>query len=574
MKKRLVVLAMLMCLVASGCGGNTGGTPVSTTETTNAPASLEEKENWIAEVGESYDGILVQEEVYVNSCSDSDGSMGASVGGYCDFGEGSYSGFDDGGYEEEDVPAVAWNTEGYNAIEEHGYVSVATAPFSTFGADVDTASYSELRRKLYEGTDYGIADNAVRIEELINYFSYDYTEGSGKFGVSTALTPCPWNEDALLLRVGVKAEEIDITGGSNIVFLIDTSGSMTDANKLPLAIEAFKTLQTQLTENDTVSIVTYAGSAEVLLEGVKGTDTRKINDALNQLIAGGWTDGGEGIITAYDLAEEHFIEGGNNRVILATDGDLNVGVTSEADLITLIEEEREKGIFLTCLGFGEGNYMDDKMEALADHGNGNYAYIDCTREAEKVLREEIWSTLYTVAKDTKFQIEFNPNLVKGYRQVGYENRAMAAEDFADDTKDGGEVGSGQCVTVLYEIVLQSSDMETPTVESRYGNDEAQSNDFSDELLVINLRYKEPDADTSSLITVPVTEAMITEEMDTDTSWAAGVAQFGMLIKDSEYKGTSTYQSIYDRLILDDSIMEDAYKAEFLYLIQLAMEQED
>lgn len=578
MKKRLVVLAMLMCLVASGCGGNTGGTSVSTdttTETTYGAVSQEEKEAWIAEVGESYDGILVPDETDIAWFLNSDnGSTGASVQGYSDFEGACYDAGACYDFEEDATPSVEWNTEGYNAIDEYGYVSVATTPFSTFGADVDTASYSELRRKLYEGTDYGIADDAVRIEELINYFSYDYNEGSGKFGVSTALTPCPWNEDTLLLRVGVKAEEIDITGGSNIVFLIDTSGSMIDANKLPLAIEAFKTLQTQLTENDTVSIVTYAGSAEVLLEGVKGTDTEKITEALDQLVADGCTDGGEGIITAYDLAEEHFIEGGNNRVILATDGDLNVGVTSEADLISLIEDEREKGIFLTCLGFGEGNYMDDKMEALADHGNGNYAYIDCTREAEKVLREEIWSTLYTVAKDTKFQIEFNPNLVKGYRQIGYENRAMAAEDFADDTKDGGEVGSGQCVTVLYEIVLQSSDMEIPTVESRYGNDEAQSNDFSDELLVINLRYKEPDADTSSLITVPVTEAMLTEEMDADTSWAAGVAQFGMLIKDSEYKGTSTYQSIYDRLILDDSIMEDAYKAEFLYLIQLAMEQED
>lgn len=578
MKKRLVVLAMLMCLVASGCGGNTGGTSVSTdttTETTYGAVSQEEKEAWIAEVGESYDGILVQDETDTAWFLNLDnGSTGASVQGYSDFEGACYDAGACYDFEEDATPSVEWNTEGYNTIDEYGYVSVATAPFSTFGADVDTASYSELRRKLYEGTDYGIADDAVRIEELINYFSYDYNEGSGKFGVSTALTPCPWNEDTLLLRVGVKAEEIDITGGSNIVFLIDTSGSMIDANKLPLAIEAFKTLQTQLTENDTVSIVTYAGSAEVLLEGVKGTDTEKITEALDQLVADGCTDGGEGIITAYDLAEEHFIEGGNNRVILATDGDLNVGVTSEADLISLIEDEREKGIFLTCLGFGEGNYMDDKMEALADHGNGNYAYIDCTREAEKVLREEIWSTLYTVAKDTKFQIEFNPNLVKGYRQIGYENRAMAAEDFADDTKDGGEVGSGQCVTVLYEIVLQSSDMEIPTVESRYGNDEAQSNDFSDELLVINLRYKEPDADTSSLITVPVTEAMLTEEMDADTSWAAGVAQFGMLIKDSEYKGTSTYQSIYDRLILDDSIMEDAYKAEFLYLIQLAMEQED
>ncbi|MBO6297415.1 MAG: DUF3520 domain-containing protein, partial [Lachnospiraceae bacterium] len=345
-----------------------------------------------------------------------------------------------------------------------------------------------------------------------------------------------------------------------------TSGSMFDNNKLPLAQEAFKTLQAQLTQNDTVSIVTYAGSSEVALEGARGDEHQKIVDAIDELEAYGSTNGEGGIKKAYEIAEKYFIEGGNNRVILATDGDLNVGVSSEAGLIELVEEERETGVFLSCLGFGSGNYQDDKMEALADHGNGNYAFVDCTAEAERVLKDEMWSTLFTVAKDVKFQVEFNPAQVKGYRLVGYENRKMAAEDFADDTKDGGEVGSDQCVTVLYEVVLNDSAFEIPGVDSRYGNDAAGAAD-SDELLAVNIRYKEPDSNTSELRTYPVTKDMISDTMDDDTSWAAGVAQFGMLLRESEFAGTSTYEDIIDRLKQDPKVMTDDFRAEFLYIAE-------
>ena len=344
---------------------------------------------------------------------------------------------------------------------------------------------------------------------------------------------------------------------------------MFDNNKLPLAQKALNILQENLTDKDTISIVTYAGTSDVLLEGVKGSQHDEIREAIDSLEAEGSTNGEGGIEEAYRIAKKYFVDGGNNRVILCTDGDLNVGVSSEAGLIKLVEKKRDSGVFLSCLGFGDGNYQDAKMEALADYGNGNYAYIDCSREAERVLSDELWSTLYTVAKDTKFQIEFNPELVKGYRQIGYENRQMAAEDFADDTKDGGEVGSGQCVTVLYEIVTVDSDYEVPSVESKYGNsNETESTgEFSDELLTINIRYKEPDENTSILTTYAVTKDMITE-MDEDTSWAAGVAQVGMILRDSEYKGTSTYRDVYERLINDSRVMTDDYRAEFLYLISL------
>ena len=472
-----------------------------------------------------------------------------------------------------------WNTEGYNYITESGFTVSASNRFSTFGADVDTATYSNFRRTVYEQYDYyrhehetigGLDPNAVRIEEMINYFNYSYPEAEDgeKFSVSQTIVPCPWNEDTLLYRVGVRAEKVDISGGSNIVFLVDTSGSMFWNNGLPLAQEALKTLQENLTENDTVSIVTYAGSAEVLAEGLTGDMHREIKQAINSLESGGGTNGEGGIIKAYEIAQKYFIEGGNNRVILCTDGDFNLGTSSESGLIELIEEKKETGVFLSCLGFGTGNYKDDKMEALADHGNGNYFYIDCTAEAEKALKNEIWSTLYTVAKDTKFQVEFNPETVAAYRIIGYENRQMAAEDFSDDAKDGGEVGSGQTVTILYEIVPVGSDFDLPSVESRYGSDDESFITSADEYCVLNIRYKEPDGNTSELRTYPVTTSMFTEEMDADTSWAAGVAQVGMLYRNSEYAGTSDYDDIIERLSEDPAVMTDDYKAQFIYITEL------
>ena len=590
MKKRNFAVALLMCITLAGCGTTpasrgTLAQHVLTGELDPAPTEAPhytqaQIDKHIKEVGERYDGLydweyesdkgwyggatmLCTEAV----CEDASAGAPAAAAVPQTNLSASYA------MTKDDVVIapyqdVDWNTENYNAIKENGFVSSKTQPFSTFGADVDTAVYSNFRRSVYENDGFGIKGDAIRVEEMINYFSYDYAKPADgeKFGVVTDLTQCPWNDDTLLLRVGIRAEDVQPQGGSNIVFLIDTSGSMFDNNKLPLAQEAFKTLQAQLTANDTVSIVTYAGTSEVALEGARGDEHKKITDAIDDLEAGGSTYGEGGIRKAYEIAEKYFIEGGNNRVILATDGDLNVGVSSEAGLIELVEEERETGVFLSCLGFGSGNYQDDKMEALADHGNGNYAFVDCTAEAERVLKDEMWSTLYTVAKDVKFQVEFNPSQVKGYRLIGYENRAMAAEDFADDTKDGGEVGSDQCVTVLYEVVPVDSDYEIPGVESRYASDDAGDNN-SDELLAINIRYKEPDGNTSELRTYPVTKDMISDTMDDDTSWAAGVAQFGMLLRESEFAGTSTYEDIIDRLKQDPKVMTDDFRAEFLYIAE-------
>ncbi len=585
MKKRNLAVAFLMTITLAACGpqvasrGTLAGHVVTSGEVTPTPTqaphySQREINARIKEVGERYDGLYSCDYEYSNGgmmmfsatvCTeecDAAAVSGATTQSISN-GNTGYVGV---------THDVDWNTENYNAIKESGFVSVNTQPFSTFGADVDTAVYSNFRRSVYQNDGFGISGDAIRIEEMVNYFNYDYAKPADgeKFGVVTSVTPCPWNDDTLLLRVGVRAEEVAPEKGSNIVFLIDTSGSMFSNNKLPLAQEAFKTLQAELTQNDTVSIVTYAGTCEVALEGARGDEHQKIIDAIDDLEANGSTNGEGGIKKAYEIAEKYFIEGGNNRVILATDGDLNVGVSSESGLIELIEDEKESGVFLSCLGFGEGNYQDDKMEALADHGNGNYAFVDCSAEAERVLKDEMWSTLYTVAKDVKFQVEFNPAQVKGYRLVGYENRAMAAEDFADDTKDGGEVGSDQCVTVLYEVVLNDSAFEIPGVDSRYGND-AVSTDNSDELLAVNIRYKEPDGNTSELRTYPVTKDMISDTMDNDTSWAAGVAQFGMLLRDSEYAGTSTYDDIIDRLKQDPKVMTDDFRAEFLYIAEKVAE---
>lgn len=578
MKKRMIAVLMTVML-CTACGKKPVEAepfPSNPSEPTQSEptAVFDQKtvEERIKEIGESYDGLYSYDDtdMGIMNFATTAGVMAESCDATAT--EPSVA----GGTYIPDLPDIVpdgdWNTENYNNINENGFVAVSSAPFSTFGADVDTATYSNLRRSLYENDGYGITDNAIRIEEMVNYFHYDYPNAdSNKFSVIADVAPCPWNKDTMVLRIGVKAQELQADKGSNIVFLIDTSGSMFSNNKLPLAQEAFKMLQEQLTDKDTVSIVTYAGNEEVVLEGAKGTDHDKIVDAIDGLEAWGSTNGEGGINKAYEIAEKYFIEGGNNRVILATDGDLNVGVSSEAGLIKLVEEKKETGVFLSCLGFGEGNYQDDKMEALADHGNGNYAFVDCTREAERVLKDEIWSTLYTVAKDVKFQVEFNPAQVKAYRQIGYENRAMSAEDFADDTKDGGEVGSGQTVTVLYELVLKDSAMEIDEPASRYsGNEESVIE--SDELLAVNIRYKEPNENDSKLIVQPVTPDMVKDSMDDDMSWAVGVAQFGMVMRDSQYKGNSTFDTVYNRLISNPAVMTDDFKAEFLYLIQLANDQ--
>lgn len=337
--------------------------------------------------------------------------------------------------------------EEYSRWEEKGFSSVLQSPLSTFAADVDTASYSNLRRMITDGYSLeGIPEGAVRIEEMLNYFTYNYQEpkGNDPFGVTTVIGQCPWNEEAQLLMVGLKTEDIDYADApaSNLVFLLDVSGSMDSYDKLPLLQEAFGILAENLTEKDRISIVTYASGDRIVLEGAKGSQTGKIKRALNSLEAGGGTYGSKGIETAYRIAEENFIEGGNNRIILATDGDLNIGMTTEEELEELITEKKESGIFLSVLGFGTGNIKDNKMETLADKGNGNYAYIDSVREAKKVLGQEMTATLLTICKDVKLQVEFNPAVVAEYRLLGYENRALDRKDFEDDAKDAGEIGAG------------------------------------------------------------------------------------------------------------------------------------
>lgn len=473
------------------------------------------------------------------------------------------------------------NSEEYSKWEEKGFSSVMNAPLSTFSADVDTASYSNLRRMITDG--YRLEDiskGTVRIEEMLNYFTYDYKEpkGSEPFGVTTVLGKCPWNQEAELLMVGLKTEEIDYDQAppSNLVFLLDVSGSMGNYDKLPLLQEAFGILAENLTDKDRISIVTYASEDRIVLEGVKGDRTRKILRALNGLEAGGGTYGSRGIETAYRIAEENFIEGGNNRIILATDGDLNIGMTTEEELEELISEKKESGIFLSVLGFGTGNIKDNKMETLADKGNGNYAYIDCAREAKRVLQDEMTATLLTICKDVKFQVEFNPAVVSEYRLMGYENRALAKEDFNDDTKDAGEIGAGHSVTALYELILKEplgalSQEEIGNL--KYGdnykeeleNSDVSSRAMEEEWLTISVRYKKPAEDTSNLLQYPVSFDSYAYQPSEDFRFAAAVAEFGLLASHSDYPEDASIKHVLS--VLDDLNLEDEYKAEFKDLVE-------
>ncbi len=459
---------------------------------------------------------------------------------------------------------IAGNSEEYGEITENGFQSAAQHPLSTFSADVDTASYSNLRRMLNEG--WEIQPDAVRIEEMLNYFHYDYPQPAddAPFSVTTELSGCPWNPDSQLLLIGLQAKEMDYESlpASNLVFLLDVSGSMNEPNKLPLVQSAFRLLTENLRPQDKISIVTYAGEDSVVLEGASGGEPERITAAIEELSAGGSTAGSKGIETAYQLAERYFIKGGNNRVLLATDGDLNVGITSESALTRLIEKKREKGVFLSVLGFGTGNLKDNKLEALADHGNGNYSYIDSLLEAKKVLVEEMGGTLFTVAKDVKLQAEFNPNYVKGYRLIGYENRLLNSEDFEDDTKDAGEIGAGHRVTVLYEIVPQGSPMEIP------GAEEAENvSPAGEACMTLSVRYKEPDGEESKLLTYPMGADAYAEAPSGNLKFASAVAEFGMLLRDSKYKGNATYEGLGQFLEENSALLDDGYKEEFYSLVQ-------
>lgn len=439
-----------------------------------------------------------------------------------------------------------WNTEDYDAITENRFYEVGKEPLSTFSIDVDAASYSNMRRFLKNGQQP--PKDAIRIEEMVNYFDYDYPEPEGEhpFAVITEISDCPWQPNHKLLHIGLQGKHIpmDDLPASNLVFLIDVSGSMDEPNKLPLLQASFKLLTDQLREQDKVAIVVYAGAAGMVLEPTSGANKQKIKDAIDKLRAGGSTAGGAGIQLAYKTAQENFVKGGNNRVILATDGDFNVGASSDADMVRLIEKERESGVFLTVLGFGMGNYKDNKMQKLADSGNGNHAYIDDISEAKKVLVSEFGGTVFAIAKDVKLQIEFNPTRVRGYRLIGYENRVLANEDFNDDKKDAGELGSGHTVTALYEIIpvgVESPHLASVDELKYQENTVKASASKSKELCTIKLRYKQPDGITSKLLEHPILDkgAKLDDSSD-NFRWSAAVAEFGLLLRGSEFKGNATY----------------------------------
>lgn len=479
-----------------------------------------------------------------------------------------------------DWPKETYSSEEYSQWDEKGYVSVMREPLSTFAADVDTASYSNLRRMIRDGYDLeSIPEGAARIEEMVNYFSYDYKgpEGEEPFGVTTQISQCPWNTEAELLMIGLKTEDIDYSQAppSNLVFLLDVSGSMDSYDKLPLLQESFGLLAENLSNKDRISIVTYAADTRTVLDGARGNETRKILHALNSLEAGGGTYGSKGIETAYALAQRNFIQGGNNRVILATDGDLNIGMTTEEELEDLITAKKESGIFLSVLGFGTGNIKDNKMETLADKGNGNYAYIDGLRETNKVLAEELSATLLTICKDVKFQVEFNPAVVKSYRLLGYENRALDKEDFQDDTKDAGEIGAGHCVTVLYELTLK--DGMNPGMSGKEIKDLKYSKEYEQELgrpitestaykewLTVSVRYKKPAEKTSSLLEYPVGYESYTTAPTEDFVFAAAVAEFGLLASHSQYPEDASLYHV-DKTLRSIKL-KDEYREEFQELV--------
>jgi Ca-activated chloride channel homolog len=465
-----------------------------------------------------------------------------------------------------------FNTEGYASVNENGFKNVKNNPLSTFSIDVDNASYSNIRRFINSGS-LPPAD-AVRIEEMINYFKFTYPEPRGEhpFSVYTEIATCPWNRNHKLLQIGLRGKSIDKSTlpPSNLVFLIDVSGSMDDPNKLPLLKSAFGLLVNELRAQDHVAIVVYAGAAGLVLESTPGSRKETIISAIDNLEAGGSTAGGAGLKLAYKEAEENFVKGGNNRIILATDGDFNVGESSNGGMERLIEEKREQGVFITVLGFGMGNYKDDKMEIIADKGNGNYAYIDNLQEARRVLVREFGGTLFTIAKDVKFQLEFNPAMVESYRLIGYENRLLNNEDFNDDTKDAGEMGSGHMVTALYELVPNGSRETLPSIDplkyqaSKINREE----NYSDELLTIKVRYKKPDGKTSMLLEKPVKgTANDIEEASDNLRFAAAVAEFGMILRESEYKGSSSLESAAKLAKSARGEDEDGYRGELIRLIE-------
>lgn len=464
--------------------------------------------------------------------------------------------------------------ERYAQIDENPFLEAARAPLSTFSIDVDTASYSNTRRFLNEGQ--LPPRDAVRIEELVNYFAYDYPQplGDAPFSVKAEVADCPWNTQHRLVQIGLQGKRVstETMPPANLVFLVDVSGSMGEPHKLPLVKQGLRTLAEQLTSRDRVAVVTYAGSSGVALQSTPGDRRNDIISAVERMESGGSTNGGSGIKLAYKVAEDNFIRGGTNRVVLATDGDFNVGVTGDEELVSLIEGEREKGVSLSVLGFGSGNLNDSMMEKLADHGNGNYAYIDSESEARKALGEQAAGTLLTIAKDVKIQVEFNPRLVAGYRLIGYENRLLAAKDFKDDRKDAGEIGAGHTVTALYEVVPAGQKVENPGVdELKYAQaPEEPGGTGAGELMTVKLRYKEPDGDVSKPLNFGVVDTRAAyANASADFKFAAAVAEFGMLLRGSRYKGQASYDSAAQLARASVGADLQGHRSEFVKLVESA-----
>lgn len=487
-------------------------------------------------------------------------SSNVKIRGYAD-GDGTYDDF---------------NTEGYDKITDNRFLKVSDNPLSTFSIDVDAASYSNIRRYLNNGQ--LPPAGAVRIEEMVNYFHYQYPqpENEQPFSINTEISDAPWNKDHKLVLIGLQGKKIPTESlpASNLVFLIDVSGSMQGPERLGLVKASMKMLVDQLREQDKVAMVVYAGAAGLVLSPTSGAEKIKIKDAIDRLEAGGSTAGGAGIKLAYKTAKEYFVKGGNNRVILCTDGDFNVGESSDDAMERLIEEERKSGVFLTVLGYGMGNYKDNKMQKLADKGNGNHAYIDGMSEAKKVLVNEFGGTLFTIAKDVKLQIEFNPAKVQGYRLIGYENRMLAKEDFNDDKKDAGELGSGHTVTALYEVIPVGikDTFLTKVDDLKYQKNKTDISKASDngEILTVKFRYKAPDADVSKLIEHPVMDNKIAIAKTSDNfRFAASVAEFGMLLRNSEFKASASFANVIRMAKKAKGNDEEGYRSEFIRLAENA-----
>ena len=582
MKKKSIAIILLTTLIAAalgGCANLSDASPApgyagsNTSQNEPAPAP-----------GYYYDYEAASEPNYIYSENSSDERERNSTASVPSIEEASSDYYDSIYDYDTDVTIPRPNNEEYKHFDETGFNLVSQAPLSTFAADVDTASYANLRRLINSG--YGInhlPEGSVRIEEMLNYFSYDFNQPKRNepFGVTTEISACPWNPDSELLMIGLATKDLDYSNAppSHLVFLIDVSGSMSPDDRLPLLQRCFSMLTDNLTAKDLVSIVTYAGSDTTVIEGVSGNQKRKIKNAIDGLLAGGSTNGSGGITKAYEIAEKHFIEGGNNRIILATDGDLNVGITTEKGLEDLVAEKRDSGVFLSVLGVGSGNIKDNKMKSLALHGNGNYSFIDSEREGNKVLVEEMSSTLVTVCKDVKFQVEFNPAVVKEYRLIGYENRRMDWQDFKDDQKDAGEIGAGHSVTALYEIVLHepierdnvlTSGLTTGSL--KYGSNHqsvnrtttGNSKAYTSEWLTISVRYKKPAESVANELEYPVDFDSYQLNPGSDWRFAAAVAEFGLIASSSSFKGDASLANV--RAVLRNMNLNDEYKREFYELV--------